>query len=162
MKTRHVLMAFAIIGLSFGAYAQGSGKVNLRATIETSDDLANMQVSVIDLASKDLMQREDVSSRFFYSLPTSGRYMLHFKKEGHPATRLVIDTNTPVDGIYNLHFNLNLANLQENMETGISLSAGTISFDEVLNQFTLKAPQSGKATLAAVTYSAPASEIARF
>ncbi|MBI3135212.1 MAG: hypothetical protein HYZ14_11110 [Bacteroidetes bacterium] len=162
MKSRKFFMAFAMAFSSLIASAQGSGKVNLRADILTANEQQNMQVSVINLASKDLLQREEVSTRFFYALPLDGRYMLHFKKEGHPATRLIVDTNTPYDISYNVHFALDLKNLDPTMETGISLSAGTIVFDEVSGGFVLRAPESGKATLAAITYSAAASEVAKF
>lgn len=155
-------MAIAIAVSSFGAMAQGSGKVNLRAEILTMNDHSDMQVSVVDLASKDVLQREQVATHFFYSLPLDGRFMLHFKKEGHPTTRLIIDTNAPDDFSYNLHVALNLKNPDASMETGISISAGTISFDETLGGFKHQAPESGKANLAAITYTGLATEVVKF
>jgi hypothetical protein len=162
MKSRKLLLAIAIVFSSFSTFAQGSGKVNLRADIQTTNEKRDMQISVIDLASKDLLKREEVSNRFFYSLPLNGRYMLHFKKEGHPTARLIVDTNSPNDLSYNVHFAINLQNLESSMETGISISAGTIGYDSASNGFVLTAPESGKATLAAITYSNLASEIVKF
>ncbi|MBL7899185.1 MAG: hypothetical protein JNJ99_11680 [Crocinitomicaceae bacterium] len=163
MKTIKVLAVIAILFHPLiTLFAQGSGKANLRADIETLNDLRDMQISVIDLASKDVLKREEVSNRFFYSLPLNGKYMLHFKKAGHPTTRLIVHTNAPEAPGYNIHFKLNLKNPQPYMESGISISAGTISFNEASGSFELKEPESGNASLCAITFQARVAEPATF
>jgi len=162
MKSRKFLVAFAIAFSAVGTFAQGSGKVNLRADIETMNENRDMQVSVIDLASKDLLQREEVSNHFFYSLPLDGRFMIHFQKEGHPTARLIVDTNVPDEQGYNIHFAINLKDPQSAMETGISIAAGTLNYNAVTKGFVLTAPESGKADLAAITYTGLASEVVKF
>lgn len=162
MKFKTTILALAIISGAFSAHAQGSGKVTLKAEIESANEKRDLQISVLDLATKDLVQRDVVSNLYHCTLPLNQRYMLHFQKEGHPATRLIIDTNTPVEMSYFLNIHLKLNNSGSEMETGISVSAGKIIFDEAKGNFDLAQDGATGARMLALTYTSAAPVIAKF
>jgi len=141
MKTANAILFLFLTFFVTQAKAESPGRVILVAQIEANNDLKNMQISVIDLSTKAVVQREDVSTRFFSSLPINGRYSLYFKKAGHPAIRMIVDTHIPNSQNYCVHFSLNLKNLNSNLETGISISAGTLKMDHSDSGFILQ--QSG-------------------
>lgn len=142
--------------------AQGSGKVMLRADINALNSNKDMQVSVIDLTTKDVIQRDEVSNRFFSTLPLDGRFMVYFKKSGHPSTRMIVDTHNVNAASYHICFSLNLKNLSSEMETGISMSIGTLKFNQGLSNFEFHSATETTAGLMAVTYSGLDRGIAEF
>lgn len=165
MKIKPVIsclfISFLLLSLT-GAKAQGSGKVFLKANIETSDDHKDLQVSVIDMVTRTVVQREDVSNRFFSSLATNGRYMLYFKKMGHPSARMIIDTHVETDDTYYMNLALNLKSTGPEMETGISFSAGTLKFDLTKSTFIIENPTASKAGLLTLTASGTGTGVAKF
>lgn len=162
MKFKTTVLALALTIGAFSAQAQGSGKVTLKADIESANEKSDLQISVLDLATKDLVQRDVVSNLYHCTLPLNQRYMLHFQKEGHPATRLIIDTNTPVEMSYFLNIHLKLNNSESAMETGISVSAGKIMFDESKGNFDLSQDGATGARMLALTYTSAAPIVAKF
>jgi hypothetical protein len=162
MKIKTTILAAALIFGAFSAHAQGSGKVTLKADIESANEKHDLQISLLDLATKELIQRDVVSNLYHCTLPLNQRYMLHFQKEGHPVTRLIIDTNAPVEMSYFLNIHLKLNNSESAMETGISVSAGKIIFDEAKGNFDLAQEGAAGAQMMALTYTASAPTIAKY
>ncbi len=162
MKIKTTVLALALIIGAFHALAQGSGKVTLKAEIESANEKKDLQISVLDLATKDLVQRDVVSNLYHCTLPLNQRYMLHFQKEGHPATRLIVDTNTPVEMSYFLNIHLKLNNSESEMETGISVSAGKIVFNATTGNFDLAQESAAGARMLALSYTASAPVIAKY
>lgn len=162
MKTKRTLL---LVALMFGAListAQGSGKVNLKADIESGNDKADLQISIIDIATKDLIKRDLVSDLYFCTLPLNSKYMVHFKKEGHPATRLIVDTNAPLEVSYFLNFKLTLNNSASDLETGISQSVGKIAFDSSTGNFGLFQEGASAAHFLTLTYASNEPATAKF
>jgi hypothetical protein len=162
MKIKTTVLAFAAIFGAIYSNAQGSGKVTLKADIESANEKRDLQISVLDLTTKDLVQRDVVSNLYHCTLPLNQRYMLHFQKEGHPATRLIIDTKTPVEMSYFLNLSLKLNNSESAMETGISVSAGKIIFNEAKGNFDLVQEGTTGARMLALTYTSAAPLVAKF
>lgn len=162
MKTKKTILALVIIFSTLTAVAQGSGKVTLKAEIESADEKRDLQISVIDLVTKNLVQRETVSNMYFCTLPLNGKYMFHFKKDGYPALRMTFDTQAPDEMAYSLNIKLNIDNSKNNIEPGLSQSLGRISFNTVSGNFSLDQEGSGAAGLLAMTHSASAPLIAKF
>lgn len=135
MKTSKFIWAVALVMSSFGSFAQGSGKVTLKAEIESENEKRNLQISVIDLSTKELVQRDVVSNVYFCILPLNHKYMIHFKKEGHPTSRLILNTEAPGDVSYFIHMALKLQNFESETETGISQATGTLAFNSETQNF---------------------------
>ena len=162
MKTRQIFFFMFLLLTTAGVKAQGSGKVFLKANIETSDNARDLQVSVIDLVTKTVVQREAVSNQFFSSLETNGRYMLYFKKIGHPSARMIVDTKVDGSENYYVHFAVNLRTTGSDMESGISVSAGTLKFDLALAAFIIENPAVAKAGLVTLTSTGTGTGVAKF
>jgi hypothetical protein len=162
MKARSTLFTIFMLINMTAVKAQGSGKVFLKADIETNNHNKDVQVSVIDLITHKVFQKEEVSDQFFSAVPTQGRYMLYFKKVGHPSARMIIDTNVSTDDTYYVHFSLNLKNTSADLETGISVSAGTIKYDETQSGFVIEQPMASKAGLVTLTSSGTDAGLAKF
>lgn len=155
-------LAIALTVTSVLSFGQGSGKVQLHGKIETFDQLKNMQVSVLDLASHEVIDRQEIVNNFWCTLPLQGRYMVYFKKESHPTTRLILDTHVPTDNFYFVQFDLNLTQDEESMQTGISLAAGTLKFDTEKGAFTHELSETATAGLIAISHQITGEEVARF
>lgn len=162
MKIKTTMLALTLLCGAFSSIGQGSGKVTLKAEIESANDKRDLQISVLNLATKDLLQRDVVSNLYFCTLPLNTRYMIHFQKAGHPATRLIIDTNAPAEMCYHLNFSLKLNNNTSEMETGISASAGKISFDESTGSFGLTQEGASGAGMLALIHSSSAPAVASY
>jgi len=143
MKSIKGLFLFIIAFYTIQSNAQGSGKVTLRADIKTNNETQFLHVSVVDLCTKIVIQREEVKNSFFASLPLGGKFMLYFKKQGHPSARLLVDTTTDKDDYYFIHFSMDLITSHPELETGISNSVGTLKFNPISSNFQLEAPSSG-------------------
>lgn len=157
MKTTKFYLVILCIIISGIALAQGSGKVMLKADISTADTKEDVQISVIDLASKAILQKEEVATRFFADIPLNGRYMIYFKKVGHPSARLIVDTNVEAYANYHVHLKLNLSHTNEALETGLSTSLGILNFDKSLASFQLQASSVNASNMAQITYSGTSS-----
>lgn len=162
MKIKTSFLALALIFGAISSSAQGSGKVTLKADIESANEKRDLQISVLDLSTRDLVQRDIVSNLYHCTLPLNQRFMLHFQKEGHPATRLIVDTNAPIEMSYFLNISLKLNNSESEMETGISVSAGKIIFNETKGNFDLAQEDSSGARMLALTYTSATPALAKF
>ena len=104
MKNRNnTFLLFFLLFLVFfvsQAFAEGIGSVTLQVQIDANNQNSDMQISIIDLETKDVIQREEVSTQFFSSLSINARYIVYFKKTGHPAIRMIVDTHTDVVANY--------------------------------------------------------------
>jgi hypothetical protein len=162
MKARSTFfMIFLLINLT-ALKAQGSGKVFLKVNIETNNHNKDIRVSVIDLITHHVFQEEEVSDQFFSAVPTQGRYMLYFKKVGHPSARMIIDTKVSEEDNYYVHFSLNLTHTGTDVETGISVSAGTIKYDETRLGFIIEQPMASEAGLVTLTSTGKDAGLAKF
>lgn len=164
-KQNNTLLIFFLVFLVFfvsQAFAETTGRVTLLAQIDACNSNQDMKISVIDLATKEVIQREEVSTDFFSSLSINSRYLVYFKKEGHPAMRMIVDTNTDVIANYSVNFSLNLKNLTSNMETGISISVGTLKFDNSKANFILQPSESSNFSRVEITTSRIDNDIAKF
>ena len=163
MKTTKFYLVILLFIFSGMALAQGSGKVMLKADIESSDDKQDVKISVIDLVSKDVLKKEEVTNKFFADIDLNGRYMIYFKKFGHPSARLIVDTNVDTYANYYVHLKLNLMDSDSELETGLSTSLGILSFDKNQAKFQLQPSNLKAASMAQITFSgATSSEAVKF
>ena len=155
MKNRKSnLLLFFTLFLVFSlsqAFAEEAGIVTLMANINANNTKNDMQISVVNLDTKEVVQKEEVSTNFFSSLSINSRYMVYFKKTGHPAMRMIVDTHTKNIANYRIHFSINLINLTSNLETGISIPVGTLLFDDVSSNFILQPSASSNCNRVAIT-----------
>lgn len=155
MKNRNnTLLLFFLLFLVFfvsQAFAEATGSVTLQAQIEANNENSDMQISVIEMTTKEVVQREEVSTKFYASLSINSRYIVYFKKAGHPAIRMIVDTHTNMAANYCINFSLNLKNLNPSFETGISIPVGTMKFDDVTSHFVLQPSGSSNCNRVAIT-----------
>jgi len=166
MKSRNnTLLLFFLLFLVFfvsQAFAEEAGRVTLQAQIDANNQNSDMQISVINADTKDVVQREEVSNQFISSLSINSRYIVYFKKAGHPAIRMIVDTHTNIVANYCINFSLDLKNLNPSFETGISIPVGTLKFDDMTSHFVLQPSVSTNSNLVAITSCGIENGLARF
>ena len=118
--------------------AQGSGKVTLSADIESIEPVHGIQVTILDMNTKEIIQRTEINSRLYCILALENRYMIYFKKTGLPSARIAVDTRNADVADHNMHVKINLSEESILAEGSISQSAGELTFNSVSGLFTLQ------------------------
>lgn len=162
MKSLKLILASLAMSIIFNAQSQGSGKVTLKAEIESNNQDKELQISILDFTTKTLVQRDYASKHYTCNLALNQKYLLHFKKEGSPALRMVVETTAPDQFNYFILFKLNLNVNDVAAEQGISQTLGTLSFNENIRSFELKSDNELAASFCKIQHVAELDLIAKF